>query len=231
MAPPMRCLPVASPRPLRPPPPSPGFAPFSPFSFLLATGGAKRRSELARAKSQIPSSKSQIPSWTPGVWDLGLGIWDLGFASRSRAYNARVHIMTTNPDRWATVERLYHSALARPVDERAAFVAEACAGDEELRREVESLLAQEASADGVLTQGGVVAAAGLVTDVGQSVLTGRRRGSYQILAPLGAGGMGEVYRARDARLGRDVAIKILPRAFTVDAGRLARFEREARVLA
>ena len=56
-------------------------------------------------------------------------------------------------------------------------------------------------------------------------------GAYQILAPLGAGGMGEVYRARDTRLGRDVAIKILPRAFTADADRLARFEREARVLA
>src|SRR6185503_21384884 len=122
MAPPMRCLPVASPRPLRPPPPSPGFAPFSPFSFLLATGGAKRRSELARAKSQIPSSKSQIPSWTPGVWDLGLGIWDLGFVPRSRAYNAPA----LSPERWAAVERLYHAALARPIDERAAFLAEAC---------------------------------------------------------------------------------------------------------
>ena len=138
--------------------------------------------------------------------------------------------MTTSPDRWATVERLYHAALTRPIEERAAYVAEACAGDEELRREVQSLLAQ-ASAGGGLTGGAVVAAAGLVTDVGQSMLTGRRLGAYQILAPLGAGGMGEVYRARDTRLGRDVAIKILPRAFTADAGRLARFEREARVLA
>jgi serine/threonine protein kinase len=111
------------------------------------------------------------------------------------------------------------------------FLAKACAGDEELRREVESLLAQDASADAVLTRGAVVAAAGLVSDVGGSVLTGRRLGAYQILSPLGAGGMGEVYRARDTRLGRDVAIKILPRAFTADADRLARFEREARVLA
>jgi eukaryotic-like serine/threonine-protein kinase len=70
-----------------------------------------------------------------------------------------------------------------------------------------------------------------VSDVGASVLTGRRLGAYQILAPLGAGGMGEVYRARDTRLGRDVAIKILPSAFTSDADRLARFAREARVLA
>jgi len=150
---------------------------------------------------------------------------------RRPAYNARVHTMTTSPDRWATVERLYHAALARPLNERVAYLAEACAGDEELRSEIESLLAQEGSADDGFTQGAVVAAAGLVTNVGQSVLTGRRLGVYQILAPIGAGGMGEVYRARDTRLGRDVAIKILPRVFTADAGRLARFEREARVLA
>jgi serine/threonine protein kinase/dipeptidyl aminopeptidase/acylaminoacyl peptidase len=139
--------------------------------------------------------------------------------------------MTTGPDRWATVERLYHAALARPADRRAAFLAEACAGDEELWREVESLLAQGVSAEAALTRGAAVAAAGLVSDLGGSMLTGRRLGGYQVLAPLGAGGMGEVYRARDTRLGRDVAIKILPRAFTADAGRLARFEREARVLA
>ena len=71
----------------------------------------------------------------------------------------------------------------------------------------------------------------LVGDAGRSVLTGRRLGSYQIRAPIGAGGMGEVYRARDTRLGRQVAIKILPRAFIADKDRLARFEREARVLA
>jgi eukaryotic-like serine/threonine-protein kinase len=139
--------------------------------------------------------------------------------------------MALSPDRWATVDRLYHAALTQPIERRAAFLAEACAGDEELRHEVESLLTQAASANGVLTRGAVVAAAELVSDIGASVLTGRRLGAYQILGPLGAGGMGEVYRARDTRLGRDVAIKILPRAFTSDAERLARFEREARVLA
>src|SRR5262245_54898310 len=139
--------------------------------------------------------------------------------------------MALSPDRWDAVERLYHAVLARPVSERAAFLAEACAGDEELRRDVESLLAQDASAAAVLTRGAAVAAAGLVSDIGGSVLTGRRLGAYQILAPIGAGGMGEVYRARDTRLGREVAIKILPRAFTADADRLARFQREARVLA
>ena len=64
-----------------------------------------------------------------------------------------------------------------------------------------------------------------------SLSTGTRLGPYEILAPLGAGGMGEVYRARDTKLGREVAIKILPQIFTSDPERLARFEREAQILA
>ena len=60
---------------------------------------------------------------------------------------------------------------------------------------------------------------------------GRRLGPYEVVAPLGAGGMGEVFRARDTKLGRDVAIKVLPEEFAADAERLARFQREAQVLA
>ena len=71
----------------------------------------------------------------------------------------------------------------------------------------------------------------MVSDPAAAVLTGRRLGVYHLQERIGAGGMGEVYRARDTRLGRDVAIKVLPAAFTADAERLARFEREARVLA
>src|SRR6185503_10539198 len=97
--------------------------------------------------------------------------------------------MALGPDRWAAVERLYHAALVRPLDERAAFLAEACAGDGGLRHEVESLLAQDASVNAVLTVGAAVAAAGLVSDIGRSVLAGRRLGAYQILASIGAGGM------------------------------------------
>src|SRR5207302_2658218 len=104
--------------------------------------------------------------------------------------------MASSPERWKTVERLYHAALARPADGRAAFLAEACAGDDALRQEVESLLAQQASGADVLMRGAVVAAAGLISDVGASTLTGRRIGVDQILAPIGAGGMGGVYRAR-----------------------------------
>src|SRR6058998_1590459 len=64
-----------------------------------------------------------------------------------------------------------------------------------------------------------------------ALVSGAHLGPYKILAPLGAGGMGEVYRARDPRLGRDVALKVLPEGFARDTGRLARFEREARTVA
>src|SRR5688572_24436125 len=133
-------------------------------------------------------------------------------------------------DRWSATERIFHAALERPVEARAAFLAEACGNDEALRREVQSLL-DEASATKFLEQPALQIAAGLVTSASLAPLAGQRLGVYSISALLGRGGMGEVYRARDTRLGRDVAIKVLPRALTADPDRLARFEREARVLA
>ena len=139
--------------------------------------------------------------------------------------------MATGPKRWPTVERVYHDALARPVAGRAAFLAQACGDDLELRREVESLLAQRTSTDELLEGGAVAAAAGLVSRTGTTTMTARPIGAYHVLSKIGEGGMGEVYRARDVRLGRDVAIKLLPAEFASDPERLARFEREARMLA
>jgi eukaryotic-like serine/threonine-protein kinase len=139
--------------------------------------------------------------------------------------------MGIDADRWAEIERIFHAAAARQGAERAALLADACAGDADLRREVESLLAGSASAEGVLDRGGMAAAVALVGQDAGSALTGRRFGPYRVVAPLGAGGMGEVYRAHDTRLERDVALKILPAAFTASPDRLDRFEREARVLA
>jgi Tol biopolymer transport system component len=133
------------------------------------------------------------------------------------------------PERWQRIEELYHAAHARPVDGRAAFLEEACRGDEKLRREVESLL-NEPSHDGFFAVPPLETASALVPDVPQD-MTGHLIGAYHLDALLGAGGMGEVYRSRDARLGRDVAIKVLPRAFTSHPDRLARLEREARMLA
>jgi hypothetical protein len=96
-----------------------------------------------------------------------------------------------NPDRWAEVERLYHDASARSAGEREAFLRGACAGDEAMRREVESLLAQPASADAFLAERALVMAARLVSASDPSMLTGRRIGVYLVQALLGAGGMGE----------------------------------------
>ena len=98
------------------------------------------------------------------------------------------------PQRWAKIEALYHAALARQPAERYSYLEEVCAEEPELRHEIESLLA---CADAELK--------GPIAHHDQWP-TGFRLGSYEIVAPHGAGGMGEVYRARDARLRREVAI-------------------------
>jgi len=129
------------------------------------------------------------------------------------------------PERWAEVNRVWHAVLARPGAERATAIAELCAGDEELRAEVESLLASLAYASAA----GFAAAPGLAT--GSGSLVGRQLGPYAVHALLGVGGMGEVYQAHDSTLGRDVALKILPDLWLDDTDRRARFDREARLLA
>jgi Tol biopolymer transport system component len=134
------------------------------------------------------------------------------------------------PERWRQITGIFHAARARDPLDRATFLAAACAGDEGVRRDVESMLAQPASSDGFL-DGLAFATTPTLDEMSGSVLTNGRFGAYQIETRIGAGGMGEVYRARDPKLGRAVAIKVLPRAFTNDPERLARFEREARLLA
>jgi eukaryotic-like serine/threonine-protein kinase len=129
-------------------------------------------------------------------------------------------------DRRHQLSSLYHAALARPAGERPAFLEAACDGDETLLREVESLLAQE-HVDSLNQPA-------LTLTVGPAhgrPLAGRQFGNYFVKSLIGAGGMGEVFLARDNRLGRDVAIKILPSAFSSSPERIARFEREARLLA
>jgi serine/threonine protein kinase/Tol biopolymer transport system component len=133
-------------------------------------------------------------------------------------------------DRWRRVEELCHAVLARPNEERTAFLAVASSGDDLLRRDVESLLAQESYTPGFLSTPAAASDWAALAQAG-GTLVGKRLGSYSILSLLGVGGMGEVYRAHDERLGREVAIKVLPSAFTSDPGRRGRFEREARMLA
>jgi Tol biopolymer transport system component len=146
-------------------------------------------------------------------------------------------------DRWQRVKELFQAAVERPPAERDAFLAAAAEGDEALRREVETLLASDAADAGLLDRLPEVGSA-LFADLsrltGLSVrdtathallLPGHRIGSYEIMAPLGVGAMGEVYRARDTRLNRHVALKVLPPRFALDPDRVARFAREAQMLA
>ena len=133
------------------------------------------------------------------------------------------------PERWRQIEALYHAARALPRSERSAYLAAACPDDEGLRREVEKLLGQPESDEGWLAGDAREISAGLATH--SPALLNRTLGGYELRALIGVGGMGEVYRARDLKLGREVAIKVLPHAFTSDPNRLARFDREARTLA
>jgi serine/threonine-protein kinase len=123
-------------------------------------------------------------------------------------------------DRFARIETLYHAVSARAPEERAAYLEEACGDDLTLRHDVEAFLSQH----GVGVPSSVVVAR-------PALASGTIIGTYRIVEQIGAGGMGEVYRAHDSRLDRDVALKVLPQALASDRDRLARLEREARVLA
>jgi eukaryotic-like serine/threonine-protein kinase len=131
-------------------------------------------------------------------------------------------------ERWAKIDRLLDEAMDRDQQSRAAFLDEACLGDEELRREVESLLKAHSRSEPFLSAPAIDVAARHLAREKHISLVGKQFGSYQVLSTLGAGGMGEVYLARDERLGRKLALKLLPRRFTMEADRVRRFEKEAR---
>ena len=130
-------------------------------------------------------------------------------------------------DRWRQIEQLYHEARERAPDERDRFLQQACA-DQTLRAEVESLLGCEVQAEGYLETPALEVTAEALAEGRARSMLGRVLGHYQIVAFLGAGGMGEVYRARDSRIERDVAIKVLPPAIAAHPERLQLFEQEAR---
>jgi serine/threonine protein kinase/alpha-beta hydrolase superfamily lysophospholipase len=131
------------------------------------------------------------------------------------------------PERWQQLKPLLQSALDRGPGERAAFLDEACKGDEHLRQEVESLIISHDQASSFIEVPAFEVMAESLENK-QTELVGQTLGHYRVLEALGAGGMGEVYLADDTRLGRKVALKLLPTHFTSDHDRVRRFQQEAR---
>ena len=129
---------------------------------------------------------------------------------------------------WQQIEKLYHGALELPPSERSAYLDLACRGDQDLRLEVESLISSHVSAGAFMEESVAEEATRLISDEQISSIIGQQVGNYSILSLIDTGGMGEVYLAEDTRLGRQVAVKLLPSCFGVDGERVLRFQQEAR---
>jgi eukaryotic-like serine/threonine-protein kinase len=131
-------------------------------------------------------------------------------------------------ERWEKVIDLFQSALERAPEERAAFLDETCHDDEGMRHEVESLLTSHERAADFIEVPAFEVAPELATNDSAGALVGKLIGHYRIESLIGIGGMGEVYLARDERLGRKAALKLLPDSLTTDETQLGRFKNEAR---
>ena len=132
------------------------------------------------------------------------------------------------PERWQQVKELFHAALEREPKFRADFLVRACGADPALRAEVESLISSHEEEGSFIDSPAYQAVAETLAADGAELKPGARLAQYEVLSLLGAGGMGQVYLAQDTRLGRKVALKLLPASFTQKPDRLRRFEQEAR---
>jgi len=135
-----------------------------------------------------------------------------------------------SPERYQQIGKLYHQVLEMEPGERGPFLAQACGQDQALRNEVESLVSSHDKPAGFLDNGALLAAANLLLDTDVEFSVGQRIHHYEIVAPLGAGGMGEVFLADDTKMGRKVALKLLPAYFTQDQERVRRFKQEAQAV-
>ena len=131
------------------------------------------------------------------------------------------------PERWQRVDEIFQAAIELKVEERPAFVERTCADDEELRREVESLITADEQGLSFVDEPAFQVAAGLLATGEPELEEGQSIGHYEIVGPIGKGGMGEIYLAKDKLLNRRVALKLLPADYTGNKDRLRRFQQEA----
>src|SRR2546422_2427658 len=179
----------------------------SSCAFLVGLASPRQR----RSWESRPTRSSETGTWLrPGCTVR---------SAKSRAMRA---------ERWQQVSVLFKSALEREPKERTAYLDEACSSDDFLRGEVESLIAAYEQAGDFIEPAALEVAAASFTDEQRESIVGRTINQYAILGSLGSGGMGEVYLAHDSKLGRRVALKLLPVYYNWDADRLHRFQQEAR---
>src|SRR5437773_8259401 len=136
--------------------------------------------------------------------------------------------MLMEPGRWGRITDIYHATIARPSEERASFLGEECHGDESLRKQVEAMVKSHERSGDFIESPAFAVAPELLIDEPTGDLIDQSIGHYRIESLLGVGGMGEVYLARDERLGRKIALKLLPEHLTADETQLSRFKSEAR---